>query len=74
MSEMYTREQLLMFSNEGILKLTNGKAVNFHLIDGRCTQLCVNDLAGFDSKSGCFQTKTGIKICLQEIYSIELKG
>lgn len=70
----FTREQIMRSSNEEILEKTNGKAVDFHLIDGNWTQLCVGDLACFDSESGCFHTKTGIKIRLQDVDYIEVIG
>ena len=61
MIKKYTREQLMKFSNEEILEKTNGKAVNFHLTNGRKTQLCVNDLQGLDIADYSFNTKTEIE-------------
>jgi len=63
----YTREQLMRFSIEEILKKTNGKSVDIHLTDGRWTQLCANDLQSFDSKNNCFYARTDVTIRLQEI-------
>lgn len=74
MSTKYTRKQLMSLSNEEVLKMTKGRAVDFHLIDGRCTQLCVGDLMGFDSESGCFYTRTDIKIRHQDIDYMEVSG
>jgi hypothetical protein len=70
----FTREQLMRFSNEDILKIANGKAIDFHLTDGRWTQLCANDLQSFDSENGCFYAKTNIKIQLQDVDYIEIFG
>lgn len=74
MGTKYTREQILRFSNEDFLKLTKGKAVDFHLIDGRWSQLCVNDLQGFDIENGYFYTRTDIKIRLQDVDYIDIKN
>lgn len=72
MNTKYTREQLLKFSNEELLEMTKGKAIDFHLYNGRRIQLCVNDFVGFDSKSSSFYTRTNIKIGLQDIDYLEI--
>lgn len=72
MEKKYTREQLMKFSNEEIMEKTKGKAIIFHLIDGRLTQLCVNDLQWYDEEVSFFYTKTNIKINLQDVEYIEV--
>lgn len=72
MIKKYTREQLMKFSNEEILEKTNGKAVDFHLTDGRWTQLCANDLRSFDSENTCFYARTDIMIRLQDVDYLEI--
>ena len=74
MSTKYTRKQLMSFSNEEILERTKGRAVDFHLTDGRWSQLCVNDLQGFDIENGYFYTRTDIKIRLQDIDYIDIRN
>lgn len=72
MRTKYVKGQLMKFSNEEILDRTKGRAVDFHLTDGRWTQLCVNDLQGFDEEGAFFYTKTGIRLNLQDIDYIEI--
>jgi len=72
MRTKYVKGQLMKFSNEEILDRTKGRAVDFHLTDGRWTQLCVNDLQGFDEEGSFFYTKTGIRLNLQDIDYIEI--
>ena len=72
MKKIYTKKEFVSLSNEKLREITKGKAVNFHFTDGRWTQLCANDLQGFDSMNGCFYTKTDIKISLQNVDYIEI--
>ena len=70
----YIREQLSKFTNEEILERTKGRAVDLHLNNGHWTQLCVNDLQGFDIENGFFFTRTDIKIRLQDVDYIDIKN
>lgn len=72
MDTKYTREQLMKLSNEELLEITNGQAVDFHLTDGRRTQLCVGDLLCLENNNYSFQTRTGITIKLQDVNYIEV--
>ena len=74
MKTRYTREQLMKFSNEEILERTKGRVVELHNKDGHWSQLCVNDLQGFDCENLSFKTRTGISIRLQEVDYIEVIG
>ena len=67
-----TRKELQAISNEELMNLINNCAVVFHLLGGRLTQLCENDLQVFDKRSSLFYTKTGIKINLKEVDYIEV--
>lgn len=68
----YIREQLSKFTNEEILERTKGRVVDLHLNNGHWTQLCVNDLQGFDNEGSYLYTRTGIMIRLQDLDSIEV--
>ena len=74
MRKRYTREQLMNYSNEEILEKTKDRAVDIHLYNGHWSQLCVNDLLGFDSENLSFKTRTGISIRLQDVDYIEVIG
>lgn len=72
MSTKYTKEQLLKFSNDEMSERILGRAVDIRLRNGRTTQLCVNDLQGFDTENRVFYTRTDIRILLQEVDYIEV--
>lgn len=72
METKYTKEELMRFSNEELLKITKDRAIDFHLNNSRLAQLCVNDLQGFDCENSFFYTRTGIKILLQDVDYIEV--
>ena len=72
METKYTKEKLLMLSNEELMDKTNNRAVEVYLYDGRFRQLCANDFLGFDISKSYFYTKTGIKIKFQEVYYIKV--
>ena len=72
METKYTKEELMRFSNEELLKITKDRAIDFHLNNSRLAQLCVNDLQGFDCENSLFYTRTGIKILLQGVDYIEV--
>ncbi len=74
MVTQYTREELTKISEKEILEKTHGKSIEFHLNNGHWSQLCVNDLQGFDSENGYFYTRTDIKIRLQDVDYIEIFG
>lgn len=74
MRKIINKERLINMSNEDIRKVTKGYAIDFHLYDGLLTQLCINDLQGFNKGNFQFYTNTGITIPLSKIKSIELIG
>ena len=74
MRTRYTREQLMKYSNDEILKNTKNMAIDFHLNNSHWLQLCVNDLHRFDCANGCFYTRTDIKIRFQDVDYIEIFG
>lgn len=72
MRKKYTGEQFAMHSQDEILEITNGRAIDIRFKDGRWTQLCVNDLQGIDKEKCYIHTKIGIKIFIQEVDDIEV--
>ena len=72
MRTKFTKEQLITFSDKKKMDIVKGRAVDFHLSGDRLTQLCANDIQSFDSKNLSFYTRTGIKICLQDVDYIEI--
>jgi hypothetical protein len=72
METKYTKEQLLVLSNEEIKDKTNKRAVDIYMYDGRFAQLCANDFQGFDKERKYFYSKTGIKIEFQKVDCIKV--
>lgn len=74
MRTKYTKEELILLTNEEIMALTKGKAVDFHFFNKQPTQLGTNDLQGYDAERGYFYTKTGIEIDQHLVDCIEVIG
>lgn len=72
METKIAKKQLIALSIEELMDKTKNRAVNVYLYDGRFTQLCANDLQGFDDESSMFYARTGIKIYLQDLDYIEV--
>ena len=54
------------------LGLTKGCAVDVKLFDGSLIQLCLNDLNAYNDIDKCFVSRTGIKIPISKIDTVEL--
>lgn len=74
MKKIYTKKEFVSLSNEVLRKITEGRAVEFHLFCKQPTQLSPNDFQGYDTKRGYFFTKTGIEIDQHIVDYIEVNG
>ena len=74
MKKIYTKKEFVSLSNEELLEITKGKAVNFHFFNKQPTQLGRNDLQGYNTERGYFYTKTGIEIDQHSVDYIEVDG
>jgi len=74
MKKIYTKKEFVSLSNEELLEITKGKAVNFHFFNKQPTQLGANDFHGYDTERGYFYSKTGIEIDQHSVDYIEVDG
>ena len=72
MNKIIEKDELVNLSHDELIELTKDHAVDFHLYNGKITQLSFNDLKGFDSERSIFYTNTGIKIELKNVNSLEV--
>ena len=69
---MITKDELKSMSNERLIELTKGRAVDIYKYNGSFAELCINDFLGFDSNRQNFVTRTGISIPFNTVTSIEI--
>ena len=74
MKKKCTKKEFVSLSNEELMEMTKGKAVDFHFFDKQPTQLGRYDLQGYDAERGYFYTKTGIEIDQHAVDYIEVDG
>ena len=74
MKKIYTKKEFVSLSNEELLEITKGKAVDFHFFNKQPTQLGANDFQGYNTERGYFYSKTGIEIDQHSVDYIEVDG
>ena len=72
MGKKISHEEFSTMEPSEFLGLTKGCAVDVKLFDGSLVQLCLNDLNAYNNIDKCFVSRTGIKIPIFKIDTVEL--